>query len=598
MDDQLARLQEGIRRADAAGDVEGVRALGAEYRRLSAAPQATAPVQQAAPPVEPSLPPKATGENTWRENLMAGPVGQFMGGAMQPIYGADQLVYKGLGAATSLGGLAPNSVSDFMEGRANAVGKEAELSRQTYAHARERNGLPGGSVPEVVGEIASPANFAVGGLSTGSKLGSMLLQNAALGATTPVNEGDNYWANKGAQTGLGAVLGGVVHGGGKVLNALVDPVKAYGQKVATLLNEGVPLTGGQIMGGTVKRMEDAATSIPFVGDMIKSRQRDAVEWFNRAAINRSLAPIGEKLPDGVVGHEAIQIADSKLSNAYNTLLSGMSGSQDAQLVADINNIIARSAPDYGVTGAAQTKLKDLLKGQVVEKADNGFYSGDVLKDVQSNLSHQARTHSKSQNPDDKNLSDALFDAKKAFDDFIMRQNPKQAPELQKINEGWANFARPQAAAERAMKDGVFTPSQLGMSVRAGGTRGQNARGEAKMQDLSSAAQEILPSTVPDSGTPLRHAVQGGLALTGLGLGGEHLVPGAAGTATGAAALGAILAAGGTRGGQAAIRTILTKRPYSQNTAAALGNLLTQTMPVVARVGVPATVSQLSNGGPK
>jgi hypothetical protein len=55
------------------------------------------------------------------------------------------------------------------------------------------------------------------------------------------------------------------------------------------------------------------TSHPFVGDMIDSGRRESVDTFNTAAINRTLAPIGERLPEGMVaGRRAIRHAGDQL----------------------------------------------------------------------------------------------------------------------------------------------------------------------------------------------------------------------------------------------------------------------------------------------
>jgi hypothetical protein len=106
----------------------------------------------------------------------------------------------------------------------------------------------------------------------------------------------------------------------------------------------------------------------------------------------------------------------------------------------------------------------------------------------------------------------------------------------------------------------------------------------------------LPSTVPDSGTPLRHIATLGLGLAGAGLGGERLgVPGSEGGALGAAALGALLAAGGTRGGQALLRNALIKRPQN---APAIANSIQALAPRGATALVPLLLNQGGNGTPK
>ncbi len=49
-----------------------------------------------------------------------------------------------------------------------------------------------------------------------------------------------------------------------------------------LMDEGVRLTPGQILGGTAQKMEDKVTSIPFLGDMIANARIRGLQDFNKA----------------------------------------------------------------------------------------------------------------------------------------------------------------------------------------------------------------------------------------------------------------------------------------------------------------------------
>jgi hypothetical protein len=500
----------------------------------------------------------------WRQQLLASPVGRLEHGVMDTVYGGLQLGgHIGSGLA-SAGGLAPNPVSRYIDQATADMDARRKLQDATQEQAvRATGGDPEGfDAGRLIGNVVSPTNYFGGEIGLGSTitnafpraaaLGRALLQSGYYGAQQPVDDNGNFAAEKIKQGEESVGLGGLLHGAGTIAGKVISP--QLRDKVALLLKEDVPLTAGQILGGTVQSLENAGTSIPGIKEIIGNRYRDSLVGLQRASLNRSLAPIGEKLPAGLEGNDAVAHTDRALGDAYNDVLSRMSGTADPTLVRDITQI-NKDAPSYGVTGNNATKLYDILKNQIFAKAGRGAtYTGDTIKDIQSNLRHQAQIHAKSQNPDDKNLADALFDAKDAFDDFLARQNPNEAPRLAKINEGWANFARPQQAAERNMAEGIPTPTQYGMAVRAGGTRGQNARADALQQDLSSAGLTVLPSKLPDSGTPFRHLVQAGLGLAGAGLGGEHLgIPGTEGAAIGAAALGGLAALGGTRMGQALIR---------------------------------------------
>jgi hypothetical protein len=87
-----------------------------------------------------------------------------------------------------------------------------------------------------------------------------------------------------------------------------------------------------------------------------------------------------------------------------------------------------------------------------------------------------------------------------------RNNPQYADELSKINTGWANYSRIRSAGSKAGTSEVFTPFQLAAAVRQADQsagKGQTAKGQALMQDLTDAAEKVLPSQIKDSGTAAR-----------------------------------------------------------------------------------------------
>lgn len=104
----------------------------------------------------------------------------------------------------------------------------------------------------------------------------------------------------------GALLGKLFDAAGNFIGDTVAP--AVSEQVNRLLKSGVKLTPGQIAGGAAKRVEDASTSIPLVGDLVSSSQKRAQESFNTAAINEALAPADINLnrmgPDELINRRA------------------------------------------------------------------------------------------------------------------------------------------------------------------------------------------------------------------------------------------------------------------------------------------------------
>lgn len=328
-----------------------------------------------------------------------------------------------------------------------------------------------------------------------------------------------------------------------------------------LQSEGVQLTPGQRLGGGVKRMEDAATSIPGLGDAIKGAHRRGFEQFNEAAANRALAPIGDRLPNGLKGNAAVEYVYGKLGDAYDALLPNLKGDLHARApartdVESTGTAVTTSSPiTANRPGPAGMSLSDELavikqmgenlpepqRGQLSRIIDNevvnrftthGKASGEVLKDIESKLGVLSKGFRRSENYDIRTLGGGVEEVQNALRRMIERANPEYQGELAKVNEGYSNFKRVQNAASNVgAQDGVYTPAQLHRSVRAADTSKDKARfaeGNALMQDLSAAGKAVLPSAVPDSGTPFRAAVMYALshpakaAALGLPLGAASL----------------------------------------------------------------------------
>lgn len=277
---------------------------------------------------------------------------------------------------------------------------------------------------------------------------------------------------------------------------------AHHAAVRVLANEGVSLTPGQRRGGVYKRQEDAGTSVLGVGDVIRSGQRNGVESLNRAAVNRALKPIGDQLPATIKpGHDAIDWAQQRLSQAYQDLLPRLRIEPD-QTFGDEAKQIMNEHRDMD-PGQLQT-FQRIVNREVLQPLQRSA-TGETAKSVEEWLGHEIARNMKSDDYNVRHLGLALEDIQDSLRGMIARHNPEYSVELGKINQGYANFKRVQRAAA-ASRDGVFSPSQLDNAVKAldrSKDRGSYARGKALMQDLSGSAVKVLPSSVPDSGTPTR-----------------------------------------------------------------------------------------------
>ncbi len=384
--------------------------------------------------------------------------------------------------ATDLGLPAPSLMN-------NSVGTsewiKQKLRATGIAGLNPDNPYPNDKLQTGIYDFTSRGGFIPGGAL--SAVGSMIAEKI----------GGPQWAGLGAMAPAAA----------KTAIADVASRVPKNPNAALLQDEGVSLTPGQQIGGTVKRAEDAATSIPLLGDAIKGAQRRGVEQFNTAAINRGLAPIGEELPKGLSGNKAIEYAYGKLGDAYDALLPNLKGDLSAGLQQDLDSIktIGNNLPE-----PQRGQLNRIISKEVESRFTNGgLASGETLKDIESKLGVLDKGFRNSENYDVRTLGTAVQEVQNALRRMIERVNPAYQNELSKINEGYANFKIAQKAAGNVgAADGVFTPAQLHRSVKAQDISKDKARfaeGNARMQDLSIAGKDVLPSSVPDSGTALRAA---------------------------------------------------------------------------------------------
>lgn len=393
---------------------------------------------------------------------------------------------------------------------------------------------------------------------------------AGIGAVQPAVNNEERVTNA-AIGGVGGAVGNLIPKGvSRVLNPQTDDA------VKALMNQGVTPTPGQIIGGAAKRVEDAATSIPILGDVIRARQKGVIGEFNDAALNRSLAPINQKITSK--GREAIDEAATKIGAAYDAVLPKVVLKKDNQFA---NALSAAQANVSSLPAEQQAQFAKIIGDNITNKfTPAGFLRGSAFKESDSELGRLARGYSGDANFANRELGKAIRDAQAGLRNLLATQNPQHAKPLQAANEAWANFIRVQDAAGRVgAKEGVFTPAQLGSAVRGQDKslrHGAYAKGEALMQDLSDSGQKVLNSTVPDSGTPYRAAL--GLAAGG-GLAAVN--PAALAGTIGASALY-------TPQAQKVIAALLTQRP---DLARNLGNVLGHSSRFGAIPGAATALSQ-------
>lgn len=424
--------------------------------------------------------------------------------------------------------------------------------------------LPG-SLLTGAGKLANSAKLMNAGRSmiAPKSITAATAAGASYGAIQPGDRLENA-----AMGGIGGGIGqGLIGGISKTLAPKIS------ESVRGLLDQGIPLTPGMTLGGGFRKAEEALTSFPIFGSAIEKTQTEAVKGLNKAAWNRVLKPIGDSLPDGVEGREAVRYASDSVKTAYNQLLPNMKAQIDPEFMGDITTLKQMAGVDTLPDDIA-AQFDKILNREVLGKfTSNGLATGEVLKTIESQLGKHASRYYTSTDANQRALGGAFKELQSSLRRLLERSNPDHADQLKAINQSFAMLDKVKHASKSvAAEEGVFTPAQLHNAVKArDNSFGKNrfAEGEALLQDLSEPAKSVMTGKLNESGTASRLFHAGG------GLAGMAYDPGATlGLLGGSAIYGA-------KPTQDLIRAALTARP---NSVKQLGLLVDKTRPLGTALG--------------
>lgn len=323
--------------------------------------------------------------------------GRVLQGMRDPVDAAAQLAPRALKGLTSLGGFAPNPVSEFFDAEAKRVDAINARNNEAYEAARAATGQEGFDGGRLVGNIASPVNAAVAGLAplrAGMGLMPLALRGAAGGAVggmlTPVNDPeaqDNFWTEKAKQTALGAVTG-----------ALLTPALVRGTEAS--VRRFIPLSMGDKAAHSADVDRQIAEAFREVGQDPATLGATAMQTLRDQAM-ASLAK-GRKLDVAA----ALRSKDFKSLN-IDPLLGQVT--RDPMLYAremNLRGVEGVGDPILARLSAQRRQLSDVLQkfsAGAVERADAGEQFSNVLKSTDdamskrvSDLYAKARASSKSE----------------------------------------------------------------------------------------------------------------------------------------------------------------------------------------------------------
>lgn len=484
---------------------------------------------------------------------------RFGQGLRDPVDAGAQLLEK-----MTPGSEAINRATGMPEG-----GLDRQLREREAAYQLARGDKAGKfDMPRLAGNIINPANLllaarapqavgTVGRLLTAGGLGA-----TSAAATTPVTKGEpeDFWKEKGKQALLGGGFGMAAQPVVGALSRLVSPRASMDPQNRLLREEGVEQTIGQSLGGWPNRIEQLATSIPILGDAIGAMRNRSVNQLNTAAINRSQTPLGKRVEG--YGNEAVDEAHKNVSAAYDAAKSQLQGlTTDPTFTRDLGQLRQLA---QGLTPPFRRKFEKQLNDLVNSRlTPQGSMTAETFKRIDSDLGTEAAQFQGAPAAAAKEYGASIAQLQDLLNQQARRTNPAAADAFNAADTAFANLVRVEKAAGKGSDaGGRFTPAQLNQAVKEtdrSARRNQSSRGEALMQDLSTAGSR-LGNKVPDSGTATRLA----LMATALGSGAvSPLIPLA--LAGGATAYTPAL--------QAALRGAATRRPPgAQAVAGALSRM--------------------------
>lgn len=376
---------------------------------------------------------------------------------------------------------------------------------------------------EVAGGFATP----LGVFGAATKAPSILrsaLTGAGIGGVQGAGKSTSE-ENLAGDVVAGTLTGGGIGAGLGTVGAAIAPQLQKG--AAELQREGVPMTLGSAFGGATQGIEQAAESIPLVGQLVSGARRQQYEAFNKAAFNRALKEIDPKIkvPSDMPLREAADFTYAQISNKYTNLYPKIKLTYNKTLDKQFNALQKK----HNELGDKSEQFKTTLENFQNRLKDKSL-SGGQIKALKEDLRTLTDAYQGSVGSE-KLLGDAYNDLENSIMMSVRNQNPKFAKELKQADTAYATYKKVENAAASAKgAEGVFTPAQLETAIKQG-NKSQYARGKALLQDLSNAGYDVLGNKVPDSGTTSRAALAT-LATTGAGF----LNPKAAALTAGASGL--------------------------------------------------------------
>lgn len=441
-------------------------------------------------------------------------------GVVDNITGALANLNRGLGFGDELAGGAGglvNTARDIMRGQAGRNPQEfmqnvGQNMQASMAQQRAIEDMFSSEHPNIAALSRGTGAAATVAIPAGQAIQGGRMLNAARGAVTAAAPAYAMgFADRGSLTdrmknanvsaGLAGLFGGTM---GAMMPTVATPANAA--KVQQKSNSdilkaiGVQPSIPQQIGGLAKNVEDLAMRAPVVGSAISGARGRQLEQLNRGVALTAIDKIGGSIPKNVKpGFDMVDHVDTEISKVYQqaTDMVPQVNVNDPAFVADLSAINRRKV-DLATSDAEHFNriMMDRL-----DRLKNGVASGRMIKNIHSELGDlqaEAAKQGKS------TFSAMLGDTRRALMGVVERADPVAGDLIKRADAAWVPYSiMNDAAAAASAKGGVFSPGQLQTQVRAAGKRlGSNmtGKGKAPLQDIATAASQVLPDQFGNPGT--------------------------------------------------------------------------------------------------
>lgn len=397
--------------------------------------------------------------------------------------------------------------------------RQAEIERSRQIADGSTSGMIGDAIGNAIPNVAV-------GIATG---GASLLPAAGAQALTSFIGTPGDMADRGTAAALSAAGEGVGRLLPRAVSRLARPVNPT-PAAQRLIDQGVYPTPGSAAGGVFKKIEDAATSIPVVGDGILRGQRRAAEQGASAAMSQG----GFQVPAGREGYRQLsQHFDDAFTNATRPLAFDLSdpafdaGVQNimrqrglnAAGIDDINQFFGNLRANTNMPAPSAAGTSVTLLGQAPTRQLMG---GEDFHAMLQNLRGEGAAFRKSQDQFQRRLGEAYRDIYNLADNSLATQGivpPSAADAFREVRRQYAQVAPALKAGELntvVRNKGVFTPEQyqssLANNAKRMGNTGMLREGTLPQQQLADDMVDVLGSRYQDSGTPYRAALAAGALI--------------------------------------------------------------------------------------